>query len=461
MKLTRDEFQRSKEQPPLELFRQGIRSKETKEKYERTLRWLLTNFLEEFLEGSFEERVTYLVKTAREDPSLIVDILLNISRKLRERTELAKEDKNYLNPSSFDNYFKPIKKLFDMTDISMPWRKIYSTFPALENLSDGRGWTRQEIQEMLNFARGAIDRAIILVASSSCMRIGGFRLHWDDLVPIYKVGEELRSELIESYTNAILVCAAIRIYKGATEQYPAFITPEAYQALQEYKKEWIHQVGREPKPEEPMFKREGDLPIMATHSSIKKRVERMIEKAGLRKRLKKGQRRHEVPIMNGFRRFWNKTCKESLSRDSPVGSLIKKEYMMGHSGLFKLDRNYFKTHMLELAEEYLNSVPALTISNEKRLLVDNIRLRKDNDAIRKMRAEMEDFKETMVTVAELSCITSLDDPERRSEAIRKLKEKHNVDKNKPTTVMININKDYLRGFPGLTEIAEEFDKNLG
>ena len=63
--------------------------------------------------------------------------------------------------------------------------------------------------------------------------------------------------------------------------------------------------------------------------------------------------------MNGFRRFWNKTCKESLSRDSPLGSLIKKEFMMGHTGLIKLDRNYFKTHTLELAEEYLNAVQIL------------------------------------------------------------------------------------------------------
>lgn len=346
-----------------------------------------------------------------------------------------------------------------MTDVSMPWKKIYSTFPALENLSDGRGWTRQEIQDMLSFARGAIDRAIILVAASSGMRVGGFRLCWEDVVPIYKVGEDLKIELTESDTSAILVCAAIRIYKGATEQYPAFITPEAYQALQEYKKEWIHQVGREPKPEEPIFKREGDLPIMASPLAIKKRIERMIDKAGLRKHLKKGQRRHDVPIMNGFRRFWNKTCKESTSKDSPISSLIKKEYMMGHMGLFKLDRNYFKTHMLELAEEYLNSVPALTISNEKRLLVDNIRLRKDNDAIRNMNAEMEDFKKTMIAVAEFSYVKSLQDPAKREEAIRDLKEKYNLDKDKPATVTIGINKEYLRGFPGLTDIVEEFDKN--
>lgn len=309
MKLPKDEFRRSKEQHSLVLFRQGIRSKQTLEKYERTLKWLLNHFLEDILEGNFEERVSYLVKTAKEDPSLVIDIFLNISRKLRERTELPKEDKDYLNPNSFDNYFKPVKKLFDMNDVSIPWKKIYSTFHEIDNISDGRGWTRQEIQAMLKFARGSIDRAIVLVVASSGMRVGAFNLRWNDLVPVYKVGEELKTELDELDSNAKLVCAAIRIYKGSNEQYPAFITPEAYEALQEYKKEWTHQVGREPKLEEPIFKKEGDLPRMASNSGIKKRIARMIEKAGLRNKLKKGQRRHDVPIMNGFRRFWNKALE--------------------------------------------------------------------------------------------------------------------------------------------------------
>jgi hypothetical protein len=41
--------------------------------------------------------------------------------------------------------------------------------------------------------------------------------------------------------------------------------------------------------------------------------------------------------------------------------------MMDHTGLVKLDRNYFQTHVLELAEEYLNAVPNLTIDDSERL----------------------------------------------------------------------------------------------
>ena len=95
--------------------------------------------------------------------------------------------------------------------------------------------------------------------------------------------------------------------------------------------------------------------------------------AGLHDSGRKSCNLFDVPIMNGFRRFWNKACKESSSRESPLSSLIRKEYMMGHVGLVSLDRNYFKTHVMELAEEYLQSVPALTIDDAARLRLANAR----------------------------------------------------------------------------------------
>ena len=51
-----------------------------------------------------------------------------------------------------------------------------------------------------------------------------------------------------------------------------------------------------------------------------------------------------------------------MSDDSPVSSLTKKEYMMGHTGMAAMDRNYYHTNTIELAKEYLNTVPGLTIN---------------------------------------------------------------------------------------------------
>ncbi|MBM2819861.1 MAG: putative Phage integrase family protein, partial [Nitrosarchaeum sp.] len=225
--------------------------------------------------------------------------------------------------------------------------------------------------------------------ASSGIRVGGFDLNWEDLVPIYKIDEELKFEITEfEEKNAEVACAMLKIYQGTNSGYPAFITPEAYDAIMDYKSDWIQEIGREPKPNEAIFKKEGILPRRATIVSIKKRVERMVKRAGLRKMLVKGKKRHDVPIMNGFRRFWNKNCKESLSRDSPLASLIKKEFMMGHMGLIKLDKNYFKTHTLELAEEYLNAIPNLTISNEKRLQIEN---KKKTEKINKLESQQNEI----------------------------------------------------------------------
>ena len=385
MKITKEEFQRIGQESPLELFHQGIKAKETREKYSRTLRHVLCKIFEDILEGDFEERVKQIVNHAKEDPEWTRDLLLNLSMKLKERTKLARDNPEYLNPNSINNYFKPIKKLFDMNDIVIPWNRVYTTFPEQDNISDSRGYDKEEIQKMLKYSNGSIDRAIVLVSASSGIRIGGFDLSWQDLIPIYQVGENLKFEITES-ENAEIACAMLRIYQGTNFNYPAFITPEAYDALMDYKSDWIREIGREPKPEEPIFKKEGIILRRATPISIKKRVERMIKRAGLRDKIK--GKRYEVPIMNGFRRFWNKTCKESLSRDSPLGSLIKKEFMMGHTGLIKLDRNYFKTHTLELAEEYLNAIPNLTISNEKRLRLEN---KKKTEKIEKMERQQKEI----------------------------------------------------------------------
>ena len=47
-------------------------------------------------------------------------MLLKISEKMRARTELPKDHAEYLNPASVPNYFKPLKKLYDMCDVNIP-----------------------------------------------------------------------------------------------------------------------------------------------------------------------------------------------------------------------------------------------------------------------------------------------------------------------------------------------------
>src|SRR5579864_3733927 len=99
------------------------------------------------------------------------NLLLTLSKKLKERTELPKTDDTYLSPNSIGRFFKPIRKLLDMNDVPVAWKRIYYTFPVRDNNdSVGRGYARQEIQKMLGYIRGPIDKALILVAASSGIR---------------------------------------------------------------------------------------------------------------------------------------------------------------------------------------------------------------------------------------------------------------------------------------------------
>ena len=362
MKIRKDEFKRIQAAPPLDMFLQGIKSPHTRDKYTRTLKQVLCKILEDILEGSFEERIAQIISRGKSDPDWLRDLLLNISQKLRERTELDTEDPEYYNPTSFNAYFKPLKKLFEMNDVFVQWKRIYVTFPELDNISETRGWNRSEIQTMLKFSKGTVDRAIILLAASSGIRAGGFDLNWGDLKPVYKKDGNLGFE-----KDGDPVCAMLYVYRGTSDSYPAFITPEAYEAILRYKATWTAEIGRAPEPEDPLFKLDGrNLKRMTLRSLIKK-VTRILTQSGFRD-TRKTPRRYEVPTMNGFRRFWNKACKESLSKESPLSSLIKKEFMMGHTGLVSLDKNYFKTHTMELAEEYLCAVPNLTMDDTIRLI---------------------------------------------------------------------------------------------
>lgn len=432
IKLTREDFKRTENESPLNLFHQGIKAEETREKYTRTLRHVLCKIFEEIFEGEFEERVNEFVKHAREDPKWATDLLLNLSRILRERTKLPTDHSDYLRPVSIDNYFKPFKKLLDMNEIPLSWERIYSTFPESDNNSEGRGWTKQEIQKMLKHVNGAMERSIILVAASSAARIGGFDYTWKDVVPIYKIGNELKINITESEEKeAIIACAMLSTYKGTNAEYPSFITPEAFSAIMDYKTEWIRDIGKEPEPDQPLFKKDGDLARKLNPVAIKKRVERIVRNAGLRSPLVKGKRRYEVPLMNGFRRFCNKTLKNALSNDSSIGALIKKEYMMGHFGLVKTDKNYFKAHVLELAEEYLNAVKDLTISDEDRLRVEKIKLQKVNKENEKkfqeFEKDLEEVKKSMQMVHDFTSFKYEENPKKRIEKHLRLCEKYGLD----------------------------------
>ena len=417
IKLSKEDIQRVSKDP-YNLFLQGLRSPATRTKYSRVLKLFVCVTLEEqllgdpelrskqlkerlkkgikkeiesFLDADFEIRVKEFVEKTKQDPQWTMDILLTYSKKLKERTELSESNPNYLNPQTFNNFFKPIKKLFDMNGVPFTWKRINSTFPELNNDNETRGYDREEIQQILEFA-GPIEKAIILISSSSGIRRGGFDFTWNCIHPVYKKNDNFVMGNFDDEGDSNLICGMITIYKKTSEQYMAMFSPEAWHAIKNYQTQWRKETGQFPKPEHPFLKQSGMLVKKLSVDSAAQKIIKILHRSGLRDNLVNGKRRHEIPVMNGFRRFFNKINKETLSDDSPLASLIKKELMMSHTGLIHLDKNYFKTHWQELVKEYLNAIPSLTISAEERVKADNLRLRKEKSELEITRAEMEVMK---------------------------------------------------------------------
>jgi len=375
VKITEEQIE-SVEKDPYANFLDGCRSERTKETYDTCLKKaLMDHFDKILLAQTYTDRVAEFVDRSKDDPKWLGKVLKTYVKEFKKRCELPTDNPNFVKPISIDNYIYAIKKLTDTNEIPLVWKSIYSILPQKTADEETRGYYRKEIKKMLSIA-GADDRAIILIACSSGIRKGGFELKWKNLVPVYRYNEKLLWN-VEDVTESVsedgeIVCALLYIYDtDPKSNYVALLTPEAWVALQTYRETWPSKVKRLPNPDDPLFKQRGFLIKPLTPMGVSTRLVQVAKKANLRPPLVKGKRRQEIPVMNGLRRFFNKQNKNSLSKDSVLAQLIKKEIMMGHTGLIKLDKNYFKTQVLELIEEYLNAVPNLTIDDSERLRMKN------------------------------------------------------------------------------------------
>ena len=368
MKLKKNRGRSISDEDPLKLFHASIKAPKTDKGYTNTLRWFLCDIMEEVLHGTFEERVKEFVEIGKNNPDKMMGILVGFSASMRERTNKDRKDADYMNSSTIPNYFSPIKKLLNVNDVSVNWKRVTNTFPELDNVNKTQGWTREDIRLMLDHTKNARNRALILTLASSGVRRGGVLLRWGDLTPIYDMdGKTVKEEDLEGRMSGEPECAAVNVYRRTFEEYVTFITPEAYRAIMEYAVEWEADVGKKPKDDDPIFKSNGKVLKGLTASGINNIIRETALSAGVWRKNPDNPSRGEIPTLNGFRRFFNKTLNDAPSRESSLSILMKVELMMGYKGLLPLDSAYYKTDLHELAYTYVNAVPDLTISESERL----------------------------------------------------------------------------------------------
>lgn len=337
---------------PYELFLNSIKSDETRRKYKthlnRFLKLIPNKIYSDKIKASPEDKelrtlATHFVALAKKDSKFAYNIISAYIKEEKKLVELGE-----LNPNTLPNHIKPIKALLDSNAIGLHWKSLYRMYPRAKKTED-RAYTREELQKMIQVSSDITDKLIVQLFSS-----GGFRVEawnyftWKDVIFFKNDSNSFKG-------------AALLVYRGDPESYWTFITPEACKTLQDYREQWKIQVGRYPFEDEPLIKSEKYPTVRRLNSrGIKKRLVKIVKKIGLRPELKEGQKRHEVPLDHGFRKYFN-----TMMRRAKV-NYLDKEDMMGHS--VGLERHYerYQEDDFERFPEYQKAIPFLTISEEER-----------------------------------------------------------------------------------------------
>lgn len=377
MELRLDDIRNSSD--PYQLFLDSLKNKHTIRKYKNSLNTFLrlvpTKAYEEDLGKTPENRepktlARYFVELTKKDPNLVTRIIVQFVKK---EIEIIQEGK--MSPNTLPNHIKPIKALLEANGVAIPWKSIYKMYPRGNPAADDRAYTREELQRMIEASPEITDKIIVQMFSA-----GGFRLEaWDYFK--WKDVKFFRNK-DESFKGAALL-----VYGGEPESYWTFLTPECCNTLDHYREIWKSQIGRYPKDEEPLLKTV-KYPVTRRLNSlgVKKRLNNMVSKIGLRPILPPGKKRHEVQLAHGFRKYFN-----TMMRRAKV-SYLDKEDMMGHSvGLEKHYERYDEEDF-ERFTEYQKAIPYLTISDEERLKLSNQKLVAEKSELEKMNEDLLQYK---------------------------------------------------------------------
>jgi len=316
-------------------FLRGFRASSTRESYAKKLRL--------FLEWASLDPDA-LLGLMRGDPRRFEQTLLDYGDYLREKG---------LSGSSIRQVLQAVKHFAVMNDVeegSIHWMKVSKMVPKVRKIGLDRSPSKEEIRKLLEHADIRM-KALILLLSSSGIRIGSVEhLRWRHLQEIVRDGKRF-AKLIVSEA------------KGGTS-YVTFISPEAYEALLEYRK-LREAEGEVISPDSPLIRvakwSKADLDekgaaLPATSKTLRNEIHALWKRAGLRPA---GARRHEVQAVHGFRKFF-----ATRMENAGVGRLVI-ETLMGHR--VGVASNYYKPSEKELIEAYVRAISELTISEAEEI----------------------------------------------------------------------------------------------
>lgn len=288
------------EQRSLLIFEESIKSTVTRNNYRRHIKW--------FLEFSKIKDYDGLTKVPVDQMQTIIeDYVMHLKRTV--------------DPNSVPIYMTGVKHFFIMNRIKIYWEIIQKMFPEKTKRSGQKAWTDEHVRRMIQFSNSARNKALVHFMASTGGRIGihNFPLQMQHL---QDVGDD---------------CRAVLIYAGDKDEYWAFLTPEANQALED-SFEQRRQDNERLYPDSPIFRKNYRLGIeKAVQLNTKPAIgviTRLVNRAGI-KRTKVTEKRFDIQLDHGFRKRFNIILKLENNLNSNIA-----EKILGHSVSIPLDGTY-------------------------------------------------------------------------------------------------------------------------
>lgn len=286
------------------------------------------------------------LKWARQnvDDSLNADDLLKFDeKKLQGMIEdYVLHIRKRLSPNSLPSNIAALEHYFTMNDKDIQFKRIRKMIPPPNKKGGNSAWTTQDIQKMIRNSSSNRDRAFIHFLASTGCRIGALE------------GLKLRHILLMDD------CRSVLVYEGSNEEYWTFLTPEAWNAVDEYLEE-RRRDGEIINLESPVFRsayQVGAYQIKPLSIASAKMIAMRLAHTVPRTKVGK---RYNVMSAHGFRKRFNTILK---SNDKANPSLAEK--IMGHRGVFALDGAYLKPTVQILFNEFKKHIPELTIDDSER-----------------------------------------------------------------------------------------------
>jgi integrase len=334
--------QNEKEEGILDVFLESRRTPTTALVYQSELNAVFESKSKEEL----RRKVDAFVHLAKRDPKLAEQQVIKSIIKWRDSSKVS--------GSSIRTRFAILKSLLEFNDLVLSWKKVTRILPKGRRVTIKRPYKIEEIRKLLSVLdlRG---RFAVLFYVSSGARARAIC----DPRPL-TVGDIERIKV-----NEDIEIGHVRIYRDSSEEYDAFLTPEALKAMDEYLS-WRRRFNEEITQESPLFRAEIDTKEALNNPRIVPSMVKAANDNTIKMQIYWGllsvfPGKRDFKQLHGFRSFFKSQLENAGMKSLYV------ETLLGHVTKAADPDGYFKPTLENLAKEYAKYMDCLTIDESLHL----------------------------------------------------------------------------------------------